>query len=734
MPKFYTLLLLLCTIHVHAQTVSGTVVDATGQGLIGAQILNLDGGDHSHTNEAGQFLLTETGANDRLEISYLGYETVVVPAPASGESMRIQLAVRTVDLRSVVVSPELSSLNVLTDLDLQTRPVNSAQDVLRQVPGLIIGQHAGGGKAEQIFLRGFDIDHGTDLAIRADGMPVNMVSHAHGQGYADLHFLIPETIRDIDYGKGPYDARYGNFATAGHVDFRTRDALETSLLRAEVGQFNSQRLLGGFNLLNTDRHRAYLAAEHLTSDGPFDAPQDFRRTNFFGKFTTRLNETDRLRVLLSNFTSSWDASGQIPQRAVDSGRIGRFGAIDATEGGSTGRTNAAVQYDEFLDVRTMLSNRVYYGRYNFELFSNFTFFLEDPENGDQIRQSETRDLIGLESELRRSFSGGEWRAGVQLRNDRSYDNELSRTLNRTEVLEPIQRGDIDETNLAGYADVRFEFGKFTLNPALRFDRFDFRYQDALTPLYDPQSVTQSFVAPKLNLFYQHRRDVQLYAKFGRGFHANDTRVVVAQNGREVLPAAYGFDVGTLWKPAPRLLINAAYWHLFLEQEFVWVGDAGVVEPSGRTRRRGVDLSVRYQPLDWLFLNADVNYAHARAVDEPEGADRIPLAPPLTAAGSVRAKHPSGWFGSISARHLTDRPANEDNSIVAEGYTVTDLNIGREWNRLTLAVEVQNLFDVDWNETQFATESRLRNEAASVEEIHFTPGTPFFARGVVTWRF
>ena len=599
---------------------------------------------------------------------------------------------------------------------------------------MIIGQHAGGGKAEQIFLRGFDIDHGTDLAINADGMPVNMVSHAHGQGYADLHFLIPETIERIDYGKGPYDARYGNFSTAGFVDFRTRDVLDNSLLRAEIGQFNAQRMLGGFNLMNTDRSKAYVAGEYLTSDGPFAAPQDFRRRNIFAKFTTRMAQNDRVSLLLSNFWSTWDASGQIPQRAVDAGQIGRFGAIDATEGGTTGRTNVSLSYDKFIDERTVLKNQIYYGRYHFNLYSNFTFFLEDPINGDQIRQTEARDLFGLRTELQRTFGNGELRAGIQIRNDRSFDNELAKTRNRTETLFAIQRGNIDETNAALYADYSFDLGKWTIAPGLRIDHFDFRYEDQLTAAYDPQSVRQSFFAPKLNIAYQYRRDWQLYAKAGRGFHANDTRVVVAQNGREVLPAAYGFDLGTIWKPAPRLLINAAYWYLFLEQEFVWVGDAGVVEPSGRTRRHGLDLSARYQANNWLFLNADVNYAHARSIDEEAGADRIPLAPPLTAAASLRFKHPSGWFGSLQSRYLADRPANEDNSIVALGYTVADLNLGYAWKRLSVSVEVQNVFDVEWNETQFATESRLFDEAEPIEEIHFTPGTPFFARGVISYQF
>ena len=443
-------------------------------------------------------------------------------------------------------------------------------------------------------------------------------------------------------------------------------------------------------------------------------------------------------VTISHFDSKWDASGQIPQRAVDSGLISRFGAIDDTEGGTTSRSNILVNYDKIINESSFLKNKVYLNHYDFELYSNFTFFLEDPINGDQIRQKESRMIYGLSSEYNTSFSKGNltgnWQAGLSLRHDQSRDNELSRTANRRETLEQIQFGDIDETNIGAYIGSTIELNKWTFNPSIRVDYFDFQYNDKLQTSYNTQDDTEAIVSPKLNILYNPNNNLQLYLKTGRGFHSNDTRVVVAQEGRQILPAAYGFDLGYIWKPTPKMLLNIAYWYLFLEQEFVYVGDAGIVEPSGKTRRQGIDLSYRYQPFQWLYMNLDANYTHARATEEAEGEDYIPLAPDFTLMSGLNFSFESGLFGSVNVRHLADRPANEDDSIVAEGYTVTDLNVGYQWKKMSFGIQIQNLFDVEWNETQFATESRLQNEADPVEEIHFTPGTPFFIRGSIQYNF
>ena len=731
------LILLFASSSSYTQTLKGTVLDESQLPLIGVNIINLTTGEYVPSNNQGVYYFQKAAVGDTLQFSYIGYETKTISVPSLSTPLDVTLAEIAISLDEIVITPTIDALNLISSIDIQTRPVNSSQDILRQLPGLFIGQHAGGGKAEQIFLRGFDIDHGTDISITVDGLPVNMVSHAHGQGYADLHFVIPETIHKIDFGKGPYYAEEGNFNTAGYVNFKTLEKLDNSLVKLEAGQFNSKRLVGLLNIRQTDQQNAYIASEYISTDGPFDSSQDFNRFNIVGKYTATLPNTDKIGLSTSYFTSKWDASGQIPQRAVNKG-LSRFGAIDDTEGGQTSRTNLVLHYDKTLDQQAFLKNTIYYSQYNFELFSNFTFFLNDPVNGDQIKQRENRTIYGFNSIYHRSITNdyfnGTWQAGIRLRHDKSLNNELSRTLNRQETLKAIQLGDIDETNVGAHISGTVDLGKWTINPSLRLDYFNFQYQDDLLPIRQTQTTSNSILSPKLNILYNYTRHLQLYAKTGKGFHSNDTRVVLAQNGKEILPAAYGTDFGFIWKPFPRTLVNAAYWYLFLEQEFVYVGDEGVVEPSGKTRRQGIEVSLRHQPLQWLFWNIDANYTHARTAEEATTANYIPLAPDFTLVSGLTAIHPSGIYGSTTVRHLKNRPANEDNSIIAKGYTVVDFNIGYEWKKLDISFQIQNVLNTEWNETQFATASRLQQEVRPVEEIHFTPGVPFFMKGVISYKF
>ena len=736
-----TISLLLCiAIHVNtlcAQQHSGIITDAYNQAIIGAHVNNVNSLSYAYSDEFGRFVINQTNTGDTLLISHVGFQTTALIVDISDKAQTVELKETDFSLAEVIISPNLDALHVLTDINVQIQPVNSSQEVLRQVPGLFIGQHAGGGKAEQIFLRGFDIDHGTDIALTVDGLPINMVSHAHGQGYADLHFIIPETIDNLDFGKGPYYADQGNFNTAGYVDFKTKNRVDHSTIKAEFGQFDTQRILGLFNLAHSSETQSYIAAEYLRSDGPFESPQNFDRFNFFGSYQTDLSNTDELDINVSYFTSEWDASGQVPQRAIDSGQITRFGAIDDTEGGNTSRANIQLTHRKSIGEGASLTNQLFYSYYDFRLFSNFTFFLNDPINGDQIRQEEQRSLYGLNSKLFKTLGGdidGNWTAGIQLRVDDSDDNELARTLNRTTTLNSIQFGDVNELNFAGYIDLTLNFGDWTINPGLRLDYFNFGYTDRLVSSTDGQSVSQSILNPKLNILYNHSAQLQGYLKLGRGFHSNDSRVVVAQEGEEILPAALGFDIGAIWKPSPKLLLNGAFWYLFLEQEFVYVGDEGIVEPSGRTRRLGVDITSRLQLNDWLFWNLDGNYTYARSIESTDGEDLIPLAPIFTIQSSIHVVQDRGIYGGLNLRHLADRPANEDNSIVADGYTVVDFNTGYNFGALDIGIQIQNVLNVEWNETQFATESRLLEESTPVEEIHLTPGAPFFIKGVIQYRF
>ncbi|MGY3793628.1 TonB-dependent receptor plug domain-containing protein [Aquimarina sp. 433] len=723
------------------QTVKGKVVDTFDVPLGEVYIYSNETKNHTHTLENGTFILGDIKVGDTLTARLLGFETknIVLKKMDIENGITLVLENKIFQLDELILKQEINPLQLINKLDMKVNPVNSSQELLQKVPGLFIGQHAGGGKAEQIFLRGFDVDHGTDVSISVDGIPVNMVSHAHGQGYADLHFIIPETIESIRFGKGSYTADQGNFNTAGYVAFNTKDSFENNQIKVEAGQFNTLRTVGLFNFLGaSNQGRGTVALEYLESDGPFDSPQNFNRINFVGKYTTQLQDTQKITFSASHFTCRWDASGQIPNRAIVQGLISRFGAIDDTEGGNTSRTNFNFTYNKYLGDYSSFRTNVFYSLYDFELYSNFTFFLNDPINGDQIRQKEQRNLFGFNSVFNTKKYWDQVEAvfntGIGLRNDAVKGNELSRTVNRNETLENVSLGTVNETNAYVFADATINFGKLKITPAVRLDYFKYTYEDALLTPFRIQSESKAIIAPKLRIEYDPIDNLQLFAKSGIGFHSNDTRVVVTQKGEDILPKSYGIDAGINWKPFSKVFLNTTFWYLGLEQEFVYVGDEGIVEPSGETRRFGIDFSGRYQVNDWLFLDTDLTYTHARSVDASDGEDYIPLAPKVTAAGGISIENFNNFSGSLRYRYLGDRPATETNSIVAEGYTVIDMSLNYRWKQFDFSVSLENLLDTEWNETQFATESRLANESEAVEEIHFTPGTPFFAKAGITYRF
>ncbi len=728
--------------NLRAHELSGTIVTEGNIPLEGVGVYNKTTGGYTYSNVSGYFELDDISVNDIIYFYSLGYKNqqiTIVENQLDG-IVSIVLIESAVSLDQVVLVSKVNVLSTFVNVDMKANPVKSTQEILRKIPGLIIGQHAGGGKAEQIFLRGFDIDHGTDIAINVDGLPVNMVSHAHGQGYADMHFVIPETIDNIDFGKGPYYADKGNFNTAGYVDLKTKKTIDKNLLSLETGRFNTLRALAMFKVVEGDDSNAYIASELMLADGVFESPQNFNRLNIMGRYNYNNRENQDLSVTLSHFQSKWDASGQIPQRSVDQGSISRFGAIDDTEGGNTSRSNLWVNHSKQIDEHSRVKSKAYVSKYDFELFSNFTFFLEDAINGDQIQQIEDRTIIGAETLYERSFhlkdhdSQFGYESGVGFRYDDINDVQLSRTLNRQTILERLAFGNVDEFNIYGFIQGTYKRNKWTLNPGIRIDYFKFDYEDLLTETYDNKSENKVLPSPNLNIIYAASSGLQLFVKMGVGFHSNDARVVTANNGKKVLPVAFGADIGAIIKPMDRLVLNAALWSLFLQQEFVYVGDAGIVEPSGKTQRYGLDLGLRYQLTDWLYFNGDINYSHARSIEELEGEDYIPLSPDLTSSGGLTFRDLDKFSGGLNYRYIKDRPANEDNSIVADGYFVTDFNLNYTLRNWTFGLIVENLFDIEWNETQFATQSRLFDEPMPIEEIHFTPGTPFFARIKVSLSF
>jgi outer membrane cobalamin receptor len=732
-PLFMVLYLLIFSFTNAQQTLHGKVIDASSRQPIEAASVAVISNKPTATVTYlyGNFSL-QFSAKENIKVSYVGYKSAII-ATDSTDNLKIELQRDIVNLQDVVVlqSNHATKFSTLARIDLDLKPVRNTQELMRLVPGLFVAQHAGGGKAEQIFLRGFDCDHGTDVQVSVDGMPVNMVSHAHGQGYADAHFIIPETINNIDFGAGPYYTEHGNLNTAGYVSFATFNNITDSRFQIEAGRYNTFRTLAMLDLLkkNKDKQSAYIAAEFYATDGPTINKQNFTRYNVFGKYNYAFSDQTRFTGSLSAFKSKWDASGQIPERAVNNGMIDRFGSIDPSEGGNTERYNANLQLSHRFGKNSLWETQAYFSRYKFNLYSDFTFFLNDPINGDEINQAETRNLYGFTSKISTKNIFNNWSLnsvyGVGLRYDATANSQLAHTVKRV-FLDNVKLGNIREANSFAFIQQQAATGRWFIDAGIRFDYLHFNYFDKLTAVQQPQQG-KSIISPKLNIQYTVNRDLQLYVKAGKGFHSNDTRVVIANKGQDILPAAYGGDIGFIVKPNSKLLLNVAAWYLYLDQEFVYVGDDGNIEPSGKSRREGIDVIARYQLSNHLFANLNLNFTKPRSIDAPKGQNYIPLAPTASSTGGVFYKVKYGFNGSLTYRYIKNRPANEDNSIVAKGYFIADASLNYTQRKYEIGLAFENIFNTRWNEAQFATESRLLNEPAPVTELNFTPGTPFFTR-------
>ncbi|ANI90562.1 hypothetical protein A9P82_02220 [Arachidicoccus ginsenosidimutans] len=755
-PKIYTLLVasMLVTAQVSAQQIiKGTVIDKeTKVPLEQATVTDNTSGMAVQTDARGKFILKAPSKQPIvITVAYVGY-VQVFDTITEEQSVLIELSKSGVQLRDITITASKSPLystQILSTLDLNAHPAKTAQDLLRLVPGLFVAQHQGGGKAEGLALRGFDADHGTDLGIFVDGMPVNLPAHAHGQGYADLHFLIPELVGSYEWGKGTYYSNKGDYTTAGFVSYNTKDFLDQSFVKVEGGRFTTGRLSAAINLLDSKAREKgqslYVAGEAVyTNGGPFtNVPEHFKRYNFFGKFITPLGEKNTLTVETSTLWSKWNSAGEIPERAVDSGYVdSRWGAFDTHQTGFTTRTNAIVKLKSDLGSNLIWNNEAFYSNYHLNLFTNFTANYFYPADGDEFRQFENRNLFGYHSTLSQTNYAGSTsfntNYGVGFRTDLMNPLGLDHTKDGA-FLENIERGIAHETNLYGFVDENIRNGNWLFNVGLRYDYFNFYYLNQSTSSIatgifgglDPHAHAGT-VSPKINIEYTFNPAFQLYLKTGKGFHSNDVRVVIAQQGKEILPSAYGTDLGFNWKPTSRLFINTALWYLFLKSEFTYGSDlidqpGGPMEASGRTVRYGIDFSGRYQVLDWLYAGLNLNYAHPRSIDDPKGENYIPLAPTFTSTGELDFKFKNGLNGGISYRYMHDRAGNEDYSLTCQGYFVTDLAVNYTKKRYEIGLSVENLFNVKWDEIQREYESQFKGEAHPVDEMSYIPGVPFFPK-------
>jgi outer membrane receptor protein involved in Fe transport len=639
------------------------------------------------------------------------------------------------------------------ELKLRPRSERSG-DVVESVPGLFTAQHAGGGKADQYFLRGFDADHGTDVAFFVDGIPVNLPSHAHGQGFSDLHFVIPELVVGVDGYKGPYHAQFGDFATAGAVGLHLAEALPESFVRGELGQYGMKRALVAQSPNLGEAWRALAAVEVAGQDGPFVHPEGLGRVNLYARVTHDLGPRTELSLAWMSYGSTWNGSGQIPARAVcgegeaqkpppgayGASCIGRFDAIDPTEGGATQRHSAQVALTTRSDAAD-LTAMVYAVRYDFTLWSDFTFFAQDPVHGDEIEQDDDRWIVGADVRARRH---DHWRgmtftstAGVQARSD-STEDQLWHDEARVH-LTPTSLAHVSESEVGAFVEEDARIAPWLRFVAgVRADRVDAHVDDHLGAASGAAGTTQP--SPKWMAIVSPARPVDLFLDWGRGFHTNDARGVVQPTDAATLVVpATGYEVGTRVRPAQGLEVTAAGFLLDLASELVWDGDTGTTQPSGPTRRYGLELGGRWRYGGWLFADVDATFTHAEYRINAGNGNAVALAPTRTFTAGIGATHAIGgaWtaFGSVRVKSIADRPATQDGSLVAQGFTLVNAQAGARWRNVEAGVDVLNLTNATWREAQFATTSRLAWEPAPVTGINYTPGWPITVLGhaTVTWK-
>ena len=635
-----------------------------------------------------------------------------------------------------------SSQQFIPDKEYLMQPQGRPAQVLRLIPGFIAVEHSGGaGKADQYFLRGFDADHGTDVAFFTDGMPINLRSHAHGQGYTDLNFIIPETIEGVDVYKGAYLPEYGDFATAGAVNFRTRDMVKEGVVQSAGGQFNTQRHLLMFSPTK-DTVRTLFAAEGYYTDGPFQNDNRYFRGNLLGKATMNPLGRDELVITGTFQKSQWNGSGEIPLRAVHDGSLDRFGSIDPSEGGKTLRSTGRMNYHYDMPSGGRFFANAYAQYYRFDLFTNFTFFLNDPVNGDGFQQSDRRVVYGGDVGYRHSGHlfdmDGAATVGVQARIDDIH----------ARLAPQVKRAPLGSTADSTIFEASYApFLKLELQPTpwlrlaggVRTEVFTFDVRNRCANCAEQPfgNTSTGLVLPKMNVILGPWFETEFFANYGEGYHSNDARSIVAR-AASPLAKARNYEVGIRSKPwgPDGVELIGTLWALDLKQELVFVGDAGTTEIRGASRRRGLEVAARGQVWGPLYFNGSVTWTKA----EFTNGDAIPLAPEVTAYGALLLRWPEGLTSQLQATYLGVRPLVEDRSAKAPSWTTFDLSeryqlpVKLPHGRLEAFLFVQNLFNTKWEQATFFFDSRLRNEAAGVADTHFVPGSPRFVMAGLAWYF
>ncbi len=626
--------------------------------------------------------------------------------------------------------------------DLAERPFLRRGELLELVPGVIITQHSGDGKANQYFVRGFNLDHGTDFSISMDGQPVNFVTHGHGQGYADLNPIIPELVEKLDYWKGPFFGQLGDLSTAGAAKFNFFDTLPQGIATVSIGENNFFRgLLADTIDLSDGKQGSGLTygLEYNYYDGPWDREGNSQRLNGFLKYFKQ-SGPDKFSLTAMGYDGKWDSTDQIPRRAIDSGLIGRLGNIDNSVEGNSSRYSLMGAWDhENSNGHTHAD--FYVGTYDLDLFSNFTYFLNDPVNGDQFEQQDSRVFAG--GEVRRQWDFGQnntFTLGLQTRHDFIDGVGLYNTRNRAR-LNTVRVDDVYEGSVGLYATGDYHLNDwFRVQPGLRADGFYFDV-DSDNPA-NSGDKTAGIISPKLSLIFGPWKDTEIYANAGMGFHSNDARGVtisqdpvtgLAAQAVDPLVRTYGYELGVRTEALPNVVSTLALFYLHSDSELIYVGDAGTSEPGPATKRFGVEWSTYWRPTDWLTIDNELTLAEGKLIGVGS-ADEIPGAVPVTVNTGITIGKKEGLFGSLRGRYFGPRPLIEDGSVESRASFQVNGRIGYRKDDWEVAVDCLNLLGRKDNDIEYYYESQLPGEVAPVGDVHFHPAEPRTFRVSVTHRF
>jgi TonB dependent receptor/TonB-dependent Receptor Plug Domain len=678
-------------------------------------------------------------------------------APATSAAAQLDPVTVQGNYDNAVSSSDAASQGSVNAALIDSRPTLRPAEVLEFVPGVIVTQHSGDGKANQYFLRGFNLDHGTDFATFVGGMPVNMPTHAHGHGYSDLNWLLPELVSRINYKKGPYYADEGDFSSAGAVHIRLFDSLPSGIAAVTLGENAYRRgLLANSTKLGEGKLLYAIEAAH--NNGPWQSPEKFHRVN--GVLRYSFGETgNKSSVTAMAYSAGWNSTDQIPQRAVDQGLVGRFGTLDPSDGGRTARYSLSYETERTLADGNFKLN-AYAVQSRLDLYSNFSYFLENPidtkpdaVNGDQFEQAEHRKLFGLAaSRTWNTQLGGRdtsFRAGLQLRHDRLDPVGLYSTVARVRAA-TIQESTVRQTSAGVYGEAATQWAPWLRSiVGLRADHFDFKVASSIDANSGGRSA--SIVSPKLSFVFGPWDKTEFFANVGSGFHSNDARgattTVAAKDptGPAIKPVdplvrSKGFELGARTEVIAGLQSSLALWSLQLNSELLFVGDAGETEASRASKRQGVEWNNHYIATPWLLLDADFSASRSRFTEpdlaDPKLGDHIPGSIKTVVSLGATVVELGPWFGQFQVRYFGPRPLIEDNSQRSKATTLAYLRVGYQFNRnLKAALDVFNLFGRKGSDIDYYYASRLRGEPAEgVKDIHFHPVEPRSLRLSFTANF